>query len=235
MPTDTPRGKVCFFEDFLYDVVADKPEYGVDTDPAVEIVTTAPNGVVRVTMDAGQTNIGGMGFGNLQWDISNRLTMEARVRMSAIGAAAERYFVGFTDVQEDTLTEMPFSATGTTLTASADPNDAIGFFFEGNLTNDAWYPVSQNTDVIVVNGVANVTAANRFAPVADTWRTLKIDIFPGATVVEFSVDGRVVYRYSGTTAAVADVPLIPIFVVTEGTTAVNFDVDYVYVEADRSE
>lgn len=233
MATDTPRGKVFFFEDFLYDVVGDKPEYSVDTDPAVEIVATAPNGVVRVTMDAGQANIGGMGFGQLQWDVSQRITMEARVRMSAIGTAAERFFIGFTDVQENTLTEMPFTGATTALTAVADPNDAIGFFFEGDMTNPAWYPAAQNTDTLTIDAT-DLAALNRKTPVADTWNTLKMDIYPGATVVEFSVDGEVVLRYSGT-AAIADVPLTPVFVVTEGTSAVNFDVDYIYVETDRAE
>lgn len=238
MATDTPLGKVVFFEDFIgWDIIADKPEYAVDTDPAIEVLATAAgvNGVVRVTMDAGQANIGGMIFGQTQWDVSNGLTAEFRVRMSAVGTAAERFFVGFTDLQEDTVSEMPFSIATTVLTASADPNDAVGFFFEGDATNPAWYAAGQNTDVISVDGVANQTRAQRVVPVADTWNTLKIDIERGGNVAEFSVDGKVVYRYQNfNTPVVADVPLVLYFVVTEGTSAVNFDVDYVYCESDRA-
>ena len=235
--TDTPRSKVMFFEDFLYDVVADKAEYSVGTDPAVEILATGQNGVVRTTMDAGQANIDGMSFGQLQWYIPNAdgegtLSYEIRVRLSAIGTAAERVFVGFTDVQEDTLTEMPFTIATTVLTAVANPDDAIGFMWEGDATNASWYPASQNGDSLVIDGVTNVAALDRVGPTAATWQTLRMDIHQGAGVVEFYVDGVQIYRYSGS-QAIADVALTPLFVVTEGTSAINFDVDYVYVEATR--
>lgn len=239
MSVDGHRGKVEFFEDFIgLDVVADRSEYAVDTDPAVEVVSGAggEGGVVRITMDAGQSNVGGIGFGQLQWSAhDNYLYMEARVKMSAIGAAAERFFVGFTDAQEDTLTEMPFTGATTVTTAVADPEDAVGWFFEGDFTTAAWYPASQNTDSLVVHGSANMTAAQKIAttPVAATWHTLAFRIDSEAKYTEFYFDGELVYTYSGTTAVVADVPLIPIIVVTEGTSAVNFDIDYVYVEMGR--
>ena len=233
MPSDTPRAHVEFFEDFLGDVVADTPEYAVDTDPAVDIVAGSPGGVVRITMDAGQANIGGIGFGQTHWDISQGLYMEARVRLSAIGAAAERIFVGFTDLQEDTLSEFPFTISGMTITAVADPNDAVGFVWEGDATSPAWFPASQNTDVLVVDGTTNVAATKRKPPVAATWQTLSFYIAPGGLFAEFAVDGEVVLVYSGTTRVVADVPLYPVFVATEGTSAINADLDYVYIRGNR--
>lgn len=233
MPTDSPWGFVEYKQDFIgWDIVADQAELAVDTDPAVEIVATAPNGVLRITMDAGQTNIGGALFGQLQWDISNGIYVEARVRLSAIGTAAERVGVWLTDLQEDTLSEYPFTIATTAATAVADPNDAIGIFWEGDATNASWYPLSQNTDTLTVDGVANMTAAQRTPPVANTWQTLAFDIAPGATVVDFYVDGKLIYHYSGT-AAVADVPLIPVFGCTEGTTAINADLDYILVRSPR--
>lgn len=233
MPSDTPRHMVEFFEDFLYDVVADKPEYAVDTDPAVEIVATAPHGVVRITMDAGQSNIGGIGFGQTLWDISQGIYFEARVRLSAIGTAAERIFVGFTDLQEDTLSEFPFTIATTVITAVADPNDAVGFVWEGDATNPAWYPASQNTDVLVVDGMT-MTASKRKAPVANEWQTLSFYIAPGGKFAEFAVNGEVCLTYSSsTTPVVADVPLYPVFVATEGTSAINADLDYIYIRANR--
>jgi hypothetical protein len=235
---DTARGKVFFFEDFLYDVVADKPEYSVGTDPAVEIVATGQNGIVRTTMDAGQSNVDGMSFGQLQWNIPNaagegQLSFEMRVRLSAIGTAAERIFMGFTDVQEDTLTEMPFTIATTVLTPATDPDDAIGFMWEGDASNGSWYPASQASDSLRVDGVTNVGARDRVPPVANEWQTLKFVIYEGAKVVTFSIDGKEILRYDSGNAAIADVPLTPYFVVTEGTAAINFDVDYVYVEAAR--
>lgn len=234
---DTSRGKVFFFEDFLYDDVGDKPEYSVDTDPAVNIVATGQNGILRTTMDAGQSNIGGMSFGNLQWAIPNaagegQLTLEMRVRLSAIGAAAERIFIGFTDVQEDTLTEFPFTIAGEVLTPVANPDDAIGFVWEGDADNASWYPASQNADSLVIDGVSDVARLSRVGPVATEWQTLKFVIYEGAKVVTFSIDNKEMFRYAGA-AAINDVALTPFFVVTEGTAAINFDVDYVSVESQR--
>ena len=235
MATDTGRGRVCFFEDFVgWDIIADKPEFAVDTDPAIEIAGTEVNGVLRITMDAGQTNIGGVLLGQTQWDISQApLIVEARIRLSAIGTADERVGLWLTDLQEDTLSEYPFTIATTVATAAADPNDAIGYFWEGNPTNKSWYPLSQNSDVLVIDGVSNVLAADRVVPVADEWQTVKFVIGDDAKDVEFSINGKVQYRYIGATAAVADVPLIPVFGCTEGTTAINADIDYIYVEGSR--
>ena len=237
MATDTSRGKVFLFEDFVgWDIMADKPEFAVDTDPAIEIVSGSggQDGVARFTMDAGQTNIGGILFGQTQWDISQGpLIMEARVKLSAIGTADERVGMWLTDLQEDTLSEYPFTIATTVATAVADPNDAIGIFWEGNATNASWYPLSQKTDSLVIDGVTNVAAGDRVGPTADEWQVLKMVIYPGATVCEFFVDGKLLYRYEGA-AAIADVPLIPVIGVTEGTTAINFDVDYVYIEKPRA-
>lgn len=232
MATDTSRGFVEYFEDFIgWDIIADKPEFAVDTDPAIEVEATTPNGALRVTMDAGQTNIGGVLFGQTQFDITNGFRIEARMKLSAIGAADERIGIWLTDLQEDTLSEYPFTTTTTTLTAAADPNDAIGIFWEGNGPNAGWFAASQNADAIVVNGVANQTVWPK--PVAATYNTLCFDVAPGGLVADFYVDGKLIYHYSGTTAVCADVPLIPVWGVTEGTTAINCDLDYVYFRTQR--
>lgn len=239
MATKTPRGTVEFFEDFLYDVAADKPEYSVGTDPAVEIDPTGEDGVIRVTMDAGQTNIDGMSFGDLQWTVGEgMLVYEARVKLSALGTAAERLFVGFTDVQEDTLTEMPFTGAGTTLTPVANPDNCIGMFWEGDMTNPVWYPASQNSDALVVDGTLMSSAARNVAqPVAGTYQVLRFEVGPDGSVATFYVDGIEIYRHENksTPVVAASTPLTPYFVVTEGTGAINFDVDYVYVSKGRAD
>lgn len=235
MATDTPKGMIRYFEDFVgWDIVADHPEVAVDTDPAVEVVAEAVGGVVRITCDAGQVNIGGIGFGQEQWDISNYpLTLEARVRLSAIGTADERVFLGFVDTQADTLSEFPFTIATTTLTAVADPDDAIGFVWEGNATNASWYPASQNADTLVIDGVTNVASTKRRPPVANTWQTLSMSIKNDGKFVEFAVNGEIIYTYTGSTAAIADVPLWPVFMATEGTTAINVDIDYIEITCPR--
>ncbi len=235
--TDTTRGKVMFFEDFLYDVVADKPEYSVSTDPVPEIVATASDGVVRTTLDVSQSNVGGMGFGTTHWFIPNAagegtLSCEFRVRMSVVSSTDGSTFVGFTDAQVDVVSENPFTISGTALTASANPDDAIGFIFHGAATNASWYPVSQNNDAVVIDGVTNVAALDRVPPVATEWQTLRMDIHEGAKVVEFYVDGVFIYRYAGS-QAIDDVALTPAWINLEGTDASNVDLDYVYVEKTR--
>ena len=237
MATDTPRGEVKFSEEFTYDVVADKPEYAVDTDPAVEIVATAPGGVVRITMDAGQTNIGGILFGQTQLDISGGIYVEARVRLSAIGTAAERVGVWLTDLQEDTLSEYPFTMATTVATPVADPENAIGMFWEGDTTTGSWYGLAQNADSLTANHIGAVAdgSAKASGPVAAEWQTLAFDISPGATTVDFSVNGQHLYRYKSATAAVADVPLIMVFGATEGTTGINADLDYIEYRMGRTD
>lgn len=232
--TDSPRDKVFHMEEFNdVAIIADKPEWGISTDPVPTILATGTDGILRITMDGAETNTGGVSFGNLQYDISNGIIFEARVRLSAIGTGAERIFIGLTDVQQDVPSEMPFAIAATVLSASSDPDDAIGFFWEGDATNASWYPAGQNNDAVTVDGVANVVGSDRSGPVATVWNTLKMEIAPGATHVDFSVDGNHILTYDGT-AAIDDVALIPTFAATEGTTAINLDFDYLYIETRRS-
>ena len=241
MSVDTERGKICFFEDFIgKDVVADNPEWAVDTDPAVEVLAatdgTGVGGVLRVTMDAGQANIGGIGFGQTQWNaLDNYLYFEARVKLSALGTGAERVFVGLTDLQEDTLSEFPFTGATLTTTAAANPDDAIGFFWEGDMTGACWFPAAMNTSTLTVHGSLNMTTEQKANATitAAQWHTLSFRIDSAGKAAEFYVDGKQVYRYFSSTAAVGDVALSPVFVVTEGTDAINADLDYVYVEQGR--
>ncbi len=221
-------------QDFVgWDIVADQPEVAVDTDPAVEVVAGAggEGGVVRITMDAGQANVGGILFGQLQWNpITQGVYVEARVRLSAIGAAAERVGVWLTDLQEDTLSEYPFTASTTAITAVADPNDAVGIFWEGD-GPDSWFAASQNADSLVVDGITNLVQA--VPPVAATYNVLAFEVAKGGKDATFWVDGKVIAEYHGSTAIVASVPMIPVFGATEGTTAINADIDYIIVRSAR--
>lgn len=214
-----------------WDVVADKPELAVDTDPAVEIVSGAggEGGVLRITMDAAQTNIGGALFGQLQWSpIDYGVYVEARVRLSAIGTADERVGVWLTDLQEDTLSEYPFTMTATALTAAANPDDAVGIFWEGN-GPDGWVFAGQNTDSITADSIARPRALVQ--PVADAWDVIAFEVAVGGTTATAWVNGNVIGTYSSTTPIIANVDMIPVFGCTEGTTAINFDIDYLIVRA----
>lgn len=227
-------GVVEYKQDFIgWDIVADQPEVAVDTDPAVEVVAAGIGGVVRITMDAGQTNIGGILFGQTQWNpVDHGIYVEARVRLSAIGTGAERVGVWLTDLQEDTLSEYPFTQTTSALTAVADPNDAVGIFWEGDSAL-GWVAASQNADSLVVDGISNGTA--RVSPVANKWDILTFEIAKGGKDAVFAVNGTVIAEYHGTTPVIADVPVIPVFGATEGTTAINADIDYIIVRGGRED
>ena len=237
MPTSSEYGTVEFFEDFLIDVIADAPEYSVDTT-VVEIVSGAggEGGVLRNTMTGAGSDVQGVAFGQLQWSAHDSwLELVARIKLDVLGTAAERVFVGLTDLQEATMSEFPFTGATTVTTAVANPDDAIGFFWEGDMTGAYWAPSSQNADAMAVHGSANMTAVQKTNATITpgSWHELKMRIDSGAKYCEFHVDGTLVYTYDSATAAVADVPLTPIFVVTEGTTAMLADIDYISVKMGR--
>lgn len=243
MSTDSPRGFVTLFEDFLGDVIADHPEYGVDTDPAIDILTatddTGLGGVLRFTLDAGQANIGGIGLGTTVWNAyKNSLSYEVRFKFSALGTASERVFFGFGDVQADTFSEMPFTGATTVLTASGDPDDAVGFFWEGDMTGAYLQPGSIDSDSVVIGTAANAMTASERALATITagqWHTAGFRIDSGATYAEFYFDGKLVYVYKSSTPLISDVALLPCVVATEGTTAINLDIDYIEVKMGRDD
>lgn len=216
-----------------WDIVADKPEWAVDTDPAIEIVdgTGGEGGVVRITMDAGQTNIGGIAPGIKSWlPIESGIYVEARIRMSAIGAADERVGVWLTDLQEDTISEYPFTMTTTALTGASDPDNSIGIFFEGN-GPDSWVFAAENGDSLTANSIASPKAL--VMPVADAWDVLAFEVAPGGLNARAWVNGELIGEYnSAGTPVCANVAMAgPVFGATEGTAAVNADMDYIICRA----
>lgn len=216
-----------------WDVVADQPELAVDTDPAVEIVAGANGigGVLSIDMDAGQSNIGGALFGQLQWNpVDQGIYVEARVRIRTnIGTADERVGVWLTDLQEDTLGEYPFTMTTSALTAAADPNDAVGIFWEGN-GPDSFVFAAENADSITADSIAN--PKELVPPVLNTWHVLAFEIAPGGNHAVAWADGKVIGEYhNANTTIVGDVPLIPVFGATEGTAEMEWDLDYIIVRA----
>jgi len=212
-----------------WDIVADKPEWAVDTDPAIEVVdattTAGAGGVIRITMDSA-SDIGGLIAGGKHWHpVEYGIYVEARIRLSAIGTADERVGVWLTDLQEDTLSEYPFTVTTTAATAVADPNDAVGIFWEGN-GPDSWMFLAQNTDALTQDSIANAKALVQ--PVADAWDVLAFEIAPGGLSATAWANGQVIGSYKSTTPIVGSVGMCLVAIgCTEGTTAINADLDYI--------
>ena len=154
--------------------------------------------------------------------------VEARVRLSAIGTADERVGVWLTDLQEDTLSEYPFTMTTAALTAAANPDDAVGIFWEGN-GPDGFVFAGENADSITANSIASAKAL--VPPVADTWHVIAFEIAPGGLEATAWADGEVIGTYSSATPIIANVDMIPVFGATEGTAAINADIDYLIVRS----
>jgi hypothetical protein len=94
------------------------------------------------------------------------LVFETRIKLSAITNIA--VFVGFTD--QTAALEMPIQSAASADTFTTNATDAIGFMFDTSMATDDWW----------ITGVANDVDATMqdttFAPVANTYETLRIGV-----------------------------------------------------------
>lgn len=220
-----------FFDDFLGDAInLDYYTLTEGTDSATStaaIVSGGVGGVLRLT-----TGDAGTGYaadaeqltGHLQWKASGgKLTFQTRLKLSAITTC--QAFIGFTD--DATTLEIPIDSAGSANTITTTATDAVGFFFDTDMTADTWW----------IAGVANGTDATHqnttFAPVADTYATFRVEV---------GTDGSAVFFYNGlpvgtkmTGAVTASVALCPVITVSKlsVTASMTADIDYIYVSQDR--
>lgn len=220
---------VEFFDDFLGDVILDQWNYVEGTDSATSSAAILAGGIGGqlqiITGDAGTGLAADMAqlTQALQWQASNGgLRIEARLKLSAITTCY--CFFGFTDV---VTLEAPIesAASGNTLTSNA--TDAVGFMFDTRMTDDKWWMVGVATDV-------DATAQNTtFAPVANTFVTLAIEL-SSAGAAEFYYNGVAVgSRMAGAVTAAAD--LTPTFAISKTSVAASMsaELDYVAVSMQR--
>lgn len=223
------RQFVHVFDDFLGDVVADQwnTQVGNDTLPPSATINVAQHGTVRLLTgnDAGASHAAnGVQFeGRLSWKASNKnLSFEARVKADAITSLA--LFLGFTD--QTAALEFPFTLGGSdALTSNA--TDAVGFLFDTAADTDKWFLVG------VANNVDATKQNTGYAPVVDTYETLRVDVDANGTATFYRNNVQVgVPMKSAVTPSVALVPVIAAF--SRTTTSRNIDVDYVSVGQSRS-
>jgi hypothetical protein len=131
-------------------------------------VTAAPGGTVVGTIGnttatmavSGAMMAGGLNFKPNQGD----LVFQARVKMSRITQIA--VFVGFTD--QVSALEMPIQSAAAADTITTNATDAVGFMFDTSMATAKWWLVGVKNDV-------DATLQNStFAPVADTYETLRV-------------------------------------------------------------
>ena len=226
----SPR-HVVLFDDFVGDTVTgDYWTFTEGTDSATSaaaILAGGIGGVLRLT-----TGDAGTGYAAdaeqmtsaLQWQASNGgLTFQTRLKLSAITTC--QCFLGFTD--DASTLEIPIDSAASANTITTTATDAVGFFFDTDMTADTWW----------IAGVAGGTDATHqntgFAPVADTYATFRIEVGTDGSANFFYNNAPVGTTMSGAVTAATD--LTPVITVSKlsVTASMTCDIDYVYVAMNR--
>jgi hypothetical protein len=228
----SPRRHVLF-DDFLGDVLADQwNAVETDTDGAQAVLAGGIGGVLRITTgnddgnDVVLPDLSGV-TSYLNWQAANGdLVMQARVKISRI---TETYmFVGFTDL---ITIEAPAVASGTLDGVTTGADDVVGFVFDANFATSptVWHLVGSAATVD-----ATPQVVSGYAPVADDYQTLRIEV-TAAGVATFFINGRQVGT-AMTGAVTPAVDLTPAVYAsnTDGTVAATMEVDYVFCAMNRA-
>ena len=217
MATDTTRGEVCMFEDFLGDTF-DTFLWTANADGGGSAnITEAAGGVFQLASDGTDGDIENL-FGAEIWIASNGgIVMESRVKMTT--SIAQGVFIGMSD--ENDADEVPIDLDGGTLTTTAA--DAVGFVYD-SAEGGNWYAVG------VKGGTDTAQTDCDVGPTLATYQTFVIHINPEGRAV-FSIDGKQVAAMDS--CVTASVALCPAFAQLANGTAGNVQVDYVKVLGGR--
>lgn len=220
---------VSFFDDFLGDVIADQWNLVEGTDSATSdaaILAGGIGGVLRITTgDAGTGLAADMPqlTQALQWQASNGgLVFEARIKLSAITTCYA--FLGFTDL---VTLEAPIISAGSADTFTTNASDAVGFMFDTRMTTDTWWLTGVAADV-------DATMQNSgFAPVADTYEVLRVEVSATGVATFYRNGKQVGTAMTGALTAATD--LTPTIAVGKTSVAASMtaDLDYVHVAMNR--
>jgi len=220
---------VALFDDFFGPTLSGQwNAVETDVDATETILAGGIGGVLRIVSgnDDGNAVVLPDAAGitsALAWQASNGgLAMQARIKVSRITTAY--LFVGFTDL---VTIEAPVIASQTADGITTNASDAVGFMFDTGAATDTFFLVGVAADTDATTQV--ITAA----PVADAYTTLRVEV-SAAGVASFFKDGKQVGT-AMTAAVTAATDLTPVVLVsnTDGTAAVNLDIDYVAVSANR--
>jgi hypothetical protein len=220
--------RVTFFDDFLGDVVADQWNFteGTDSGTSDGAISELVNGVFLLTPgdSAGSVAADGAQLNSaLNWKANQgNLVFQARVKLAAITSVS--CFIGLTDTKS---LEQPIHSASSADTITTNATDAVGFFFDTNMTTDNWWFAGVANDVDATHQNMGV------APVADTYETFRIEITSDGKAQAFRNGVSVGTLMSG--ALTATVALTPVFIVRPLSAAAGktMSVDYSYVSANR--
>jgi len=233
----SPR-RVCLFDDFLGDLLADEwNAVETDTDGAQAVLAGGIGGVLRITTGNDDGNavvlpdLSGV-TSYLNWQAANGdLVIQVRMKMSRITLAYA--FIGFTDL---ITIEAPIYAAGSLDTITTDATDAVGFMFDTGMATDVWHlvGVANGTDAAIQTLSAAVVGAAQAAPVADDFATFRIEV-TAAGVATFFINGKQVgTAMTGAVTPGADLTPVVYASNTDGTSALTMDVDYIHVAMNRA-
>lgn len=223
--------KICYFEDFLGDVVPDQINAIEGTDSATSdcaILAGGIGGIMRLT-----TGDAGTGLAADMEEITWALTFQAsngglrfqtRLKLSAITTCY--VFIGFTDLAASLEGPIISAASADTFTTNA--TDAVGFMFDTRMSTDNWWLTG------VANDVDATMQNSGYAPVADTFATFAIEV-SDTGVADFYYNGaHVGTSMSGALTPATD--LTPVIAASKTSVAASMtvDVDYVAVEMNRA-
>jgi len=225
MATDTSKGLVKFFDDFLGDTInLDHYVTNSDTGGTAFAVNVQHNGVIRGSVDTDDNDITNI-FSENQWraDDGGPLTLEVRAKAVTSLADGETY-IGFTD--DNATDENPITLS-TTDVQTSNASDAAGFAYTGAGTAD-WKAVAVRADNDATPVRCNVGGAT--TPAVGTWQTFKIVV---------DEDGNARYYINGIehatiNSAVTATTLMGFgAAVQSGGTARSLDIDYIEIIGGR--
>ena len=232
---------VAIFDDFLGDLLGDEWAFvkGDTGTVSTGVLTTATNGVLRLTHEPIPLNVSGENLALTQGLFKNwkanaakggrdgRLRLGARVKIESVSrtAARQHVFVGFSDSGG---AEFPAYDTGAGVISNAA--DLVGFLFSPG-GDTGWSLVSARA------GTAQLAVAGAsYGPSTNTYTTVELEVAtnPSDTggKATFWVDGRIVGKIdSPLTSSVAVTPWIGFWVQDTGPRFI--DIDYVNISAPR--
>lgn len=161
----------------------------------------------------------------LMWQAGNgNLVFEIRVKLSAIINCYA--FLGFTDTVAAAL-EAPIIGSGSGNGLTSNATDAVGFMFSTNMTDDNWWLVGCKNDV-------DATAQDSgYAPVADTYETLRIELNTSGEAVFYRNGAQVGDKMASAITAATDLTAVMTVSKLSATVSMNMDVDYIHVAMNR--
>lgn len=221
-PVSSPT-TVALFHDFTTQALSEFTfTEGTDSATSVAVSTSGSGGILRLT-----TGDAGTGYaadaeqmtGPLAFRASNgNLVFQTRLTLSAITTC--QVYLGFTD--DNTTLEIPIDSAASADTITTTATNAVGFFFDTDMTTKNWWAAGVKADV-------DATAANTgLAPVAATFQTFRIEVDTTGNAIFYINGAKVATVLNAVTTSTI---LCPVITASKLSVAASMNVDVDYIAA----